>query len=379
MFAAHSPTRQSKLDRALREWIQHPTTVAVRTLIQTREGSGPAVASRLERLVPKSLGLTIETDLLVADLSPTALRAAANDADVVHVSLVNAIVRSSDTEYLSRNALLGTEGLLSLRSDGKSGRAVPYHGKGYGRCADRFGLTPNGDLNDITFFDFTAPTQGTKTVPAYDDYGHGTHVGGLIGSGGGMSNSAYAGVAPESKYIALKVLDQNGAGYTSNVIAAINWVVANKSKYHIDVINLSLGHPVYEPAATDPLVQAVENAVAAGIVVVAAAGNFGGDPVTHVTGYAGITSPGNAPDAITVGAVDTAQTMARGDDAVAWYSSRGPTWYDAYQKPDIVAPGSKLVSDVDSRSALYSSYPGGLLKIGDKTFLVSAERAWPRA
>jgi serine protease AprX len=99
------------------------------------------------------------------------------------------------------------------------------------------------------------------------------------------------------------------------------------------VLNLSLGHPIYEPAATDPLVQAVERAVAAGIVVVTSAGNEGTNRVTGQVGYAGITSPGNAPSAITVGAVDTRNTTTRLDDQVPSFSSRGPTWYDAYAKP----------------------------------------------
>ena len=126
-------------------------------------------------------------------------------------------------------------------------------------------------------------------------------------------------------------------------------------------MNLSLGHPIYEPAGNDPLVAAVERAVSAGIVVVVSAGNFGGDPVTHEVGYAGITSPGNAPDAITVGAVETLQTVTRRDDQVAWYSSRGPSWYDGYQKPDVVAPGSHLASNVSSGSALIKQYPKGVI------------------
>ena len=85
---------------------------------------------------------------------------------------------------------------------------------------------------------------------------------------------------------------------------AIDFAVANRSKFGIDVINLSLGHPIYEPASTDPLVQAVERASDAGIVVLAAAGNLGVNPTTGLPGYAGITSPGNAPSAITVGSGD---------------------------------------------------------------------------
>ena len=94
------------------------------------------------------------------------------------------------------------------------------------------------------------------------------------------------------------------------------------------MINLSLGHPVFESAATDPLAQAVEAAVRAGIVVVTSAGNYGLNPTTGEVGYAGVTSPGIAPSAITVGAADTAGTIRHGDDTIAPYSSRGPTWYD---------------------------------------------------
>src|SRR5262249_60607043 len=100
-------------------------------------------------------------------------------------------------------------------------------------------------------------------------------------------------------WIALKVLDGNGQGHTSDVITAIMFAIDNRRQLGIDIINLSLGHPILEPAESDPLVQAVEAAVQAGIVVVTAAGNFGMNPETGMTGYAGITSPGNAPSART--------------------------------------------------------------------------------
>ena len=118
-------------------------------------------------------------------------------------------------------------------------------------------------------------------------------------------------MAPGARLIHLKALDENGEGFTSTVVAALKFAVVNKAALGIDVINLSLGHPIYEPAATDPLVQAVEEAVRAGIVVVASAGNNGGDPVTHQVGYGGINSPGNAPSAITVGAFDMAGTASQ--------------------------------------------------------------------
>ena len=124
----------------------------------------------------------------------------------------------------------------------------------------------------------------------------------------------------------------------------------------IRVINLSLGHPVAEPAATDPLCIAVERAVKNGIVVVTSAGNYGLTS-TGAAVLGGITSPGNSPAAITVGAVDTMGTADRSDDRVAPYSSRGPTRFDFAVKPDVVAPGTRIVSLEASGSYLASMYP----------------------
>src|SRR6185436_9368325 len=92
-------------------------------------------------------------------------------------------------------------------------------------------------------------------------------------------------------------------------------------------------------------------------VVAVSAGNYGTNSTTGLVGYAGITSPGNAPAAITVGAASAQDTSARGDDRIATYSSRGPTWYDGLAKPDVVATGSHLVSNAAKNGTLYASYP----------------------
>jgi serine protease AprX len=216
------------------------------------------------------------------------------------------------------------------------------------------------------FYDFT----GGKTQPGYpfDDYGHGTHVAGTIGGSGALSYGRdYRGIAPDVRFTILKVLDARGAGFTSDVVRAIDFAVANRSRFGIDIINLSLGHPIYEPAATDPLVLAVERAAKAGIIVVTAAGNLGKHPTTGLPGYAGITSPGNAPSAITVGAAMTHDTVARSDDRIPDYSSSGPTWYDALVKPDVLAPGHNIVAVGSKRGALYKTYPQ--LKAADSDYM----------
>ena len=185
------------------------------------------------------------------------------------------------------------------------------------------GLLQDGGATDRikTTRDFTGGSTSPAAISPLDAYGHGTHVAGLLGS----DRKKAKGVAPGATYVSLRVLNNQGLGQTSHVINAVQWAVANRATYGIDVLNLSLGHPIYESAATDPLVQAVEAAVRAGIVVVGSAGNIGINPETGEVGYAGITSPGNAPSAITVGAVKTQDTTTRTDDLIADYSSRGPT------------------------------------------------------
>ena len=210
------------------------------------------------------------------------------------------------------------------------------------------GIQPNADFNGrITgFWDFT---KGGLSTPAFDDYGHGTHIAGLIGSSGKLSHYEYQGIAPDIHLVGLKVLDATGSGRTSDVIAAIEFVINNRTKLNVQIINLSLGHPIFARPQDDPLVQAVEQASNAGLYVVVSAGNYGQRP-DGTAGYGGITSPANAHSAITIGAAMTQDTATRDDDVVAPYSSKGPTWYDALAKPDAVAPGHRLVSDAASCS-----------------------------
>ena len=200
---------------------------------------------------------------------------------------------------------------------------------------------------------------GDTTTP--DTFGHGTHVAGLIGGTGvssGLANgyqAVYAGTAPNVNLVNLRVLDQNGSGTDSQVIAAIQQAIALQSIYNIRVINMSLGRPVFESYTLDPVDQAVEAAWKAGIVVVVAAGNNGRYAATN--GYATIGAPGNDPAVITVGATLTLGTATRVDDTIASYSSKGPTAIDHIVKPDLVAPGNRLLSLRAAGSTLDATRP----------------------
>src|SRR5262249_18371642 len=154
----------------------------------------------------------------------------------------------------------------------------------------------------------------------------------------------------------LRALDSTGSGSDSSVIAAIQAAIQLKSQYNIRVINLSLGRPAFESYTVDPLCQAAEAAWQAGIVFVAPARNNGRDNSQNTGGYGTIAAPWNDPYAITVGAMKTGGTADRSDDQIATYSSKGPTSIDHVVKPDLVAPGNKIISTLSPNSALQLQY-----------------------
>ena len=239
-----------------------------------------------------------------------------------------------------------------------------YTGAGIGIALIDSGVANHPDLYQ-GLFPISRVVYQQSFVPgnssAADQYGHGTHIAGLI-AGDGLSSTGFIysktfkGVAPGAKLVNLRVLDANGTATDSIVIAAIDKAISLKSTYNIRVINLSMGRAVYESYKLDPLCQAVEKAWKNGIVVVVAAGNNGRFQPTN--GYGTVTSPGNDPYVITVGAMKPMGTPTRVDDLVASYSSKGPTLIDAVVKPDIVAPGNLLVSLEAPNSTLYNEFPG---------------------
>src|SRR2546425_12155236 len=200
------------------------------------------------------------------------------------------------------------------------------------------------------------------TTETSDQYGHGTHVAGIIAGAGWFSTGSnfthtFKGIAPNANIINLRVLDQNGAGTDSSAIAAIQTAISLKSTYNIRVINLSFGRQVFESYTLDPLCQAVEAAWNSGIVVLAAAGNQGRNNWMGTNGYGTIAAPGNDPYVITVGAMKTNGTYDTTDDTIASYSSKGPTGFDQIVKPDLVAPGNRVLSDTNMAAVLPTYFP----------------------
>ena len=285
----------------------------------------------------------------VADLPNGALRALADSPHVGRVSLDRPVLGA-----LERTG--ATVSATAVRQN------LGLDGSGVGVAIIDSGLTPSHDdlaglegQRVLGFVDYVNGRTGR-----YDDYGHGTHVAGIVGGNGFDSGGARSGIAPGVRLLALKVLDGSGNGSISNVIAALDYAVANKDALNLRIVNLSVSAGVYESYNTDPLTVAAQRAVAAGLVVVAAAGNVGRDSAGGML-YGGITAPGNAPWVITVGASNHQGTSDRSDDTMAVFSSRGPAAIDNPAKPDLVAPGVGTESLSDPASLLYTKQSAYLL------------------
>jgi serine protease AprX len=186
---------------------------------------------------------------------------------------------------------------------------------------------------------------GLSGNSAGDGRGHGTFVAGIAAG----EASGRMGVAPRAKLVSIDVMDDQGMARTSDVIAAADWIIANKSKYGIRVANFSLHSSVPSSFMFDPLDKAVERLWFNNVVVVAAAGNYGSS-----TGASGVYfAPANDPFVITAGATDTGKSVSTSDDVAAPWSAYGYT-LDGFAKPDLGAPGRYMVGPAPTASTLYS-------------------------
>ncbi len=258
---------------------------------------------------------------------------------------------------------LGSERVSANLPAAASPNAV-YRGSSVGVAIIDTGIAQHADLPDhalqYSFLDgaFPRPVIKNGAVTSYgddprdDSYGHGTHVAGIVAGDGSNSSGEHGGAADRAHLLALQVLDGSGRGSTSDVIAALDWLAQYGSYFGIKVVNLSLGQGVTESIDTDPMVAAAEALWDQGIVVVVAAGNFGR------AGNATVMSPANSRKIITVGSLtDNGTGSDFSDDYVSTFSSRGPTEGDLVLKPDLIAPGNRLVAAIPKQARLRDDLP----------------------
>ncbi|AEF16744.1 Subtilisin [Thermoanaerobacterium xylanolyticum LX-11] len=248
---------------------------------------------------------------------------------------LNSIAKNKGIKFIAEDSTVKTQlNIATQEIKSREANDHGYTGKGVTIAFLDTGIYPHPDFTKpknriIAFHDIV---NGKKSP--YDDNGHGTHVAGDAASSGYLSDGKYKGVAPEANIVSIKVLDSRGSGSTSDILTGMQWILDNRDKYNIRIVSLSIGETPSLPPFLDPLVKGVDKLWRSGLVVVVAAGNSG--PSIN-----SVTSPGNSMNVITVGAVDDKRTVDTSDDEIANFSGRGSAFLP---KPDVVAPGVKIVS-----------------------------------
>ena len=353
--------------------------VAVSALLLSVVAVAPSWAQSTDEAVRQALAAGVSARVIM-EFSSTSAR------DAAYTRLLNrgAAVRTVDTEggpalfvmgsasallsefgsatQVSSDAVVTVSAVSQARDNGKSNSAgsntssaPSSSSKGLAVAVIDSGIQPHVDLPASRIRLFKDFVKGGKKP--IDGCGHGTHVAGIIAGSGVASGGDYKGIAPGVDIVALRVLGDDCSGNTSDVIDALDWVGRNYETYNIRVVNLSLGHPVFQSIIWDPLVQAVERLSRKGIVVVTAAGNKG-------PGYGSVGVPCNAPSSVCVGALDTNKgTATFDDDSVALFSSRGPTRFDLIAKPDLVAAGVGITSLSAPGSTIFNHPKLNLTKV----------------
>lgn len=265
--------------------------------------------------------------------------------------MIDAYVVEVDEKLLDQ--VKAIEGLISVEMDthitaqmNRVGEIIESHwahehgifGKGVTVAIVDTGISLHKDFVEggnrvIAFEDFISHHK-----EPYDDNGHGTHVAGIIGGNGFSSKGKYIGVAPACSFVGVKVLDSRGDGNISDVLAGLQWIIDNRKKYNIRIVNISVGTSAKDNLDENSLlVQGVNAVWDSGVVVVVAAGNNGPGPMS-------ISTPGISRKVITVGSSDdNVAVEVFGSNRTKDYSGRGPTPF-CIKKPDIVAPGSNIIS-----------------------------------
>ena len=334
----------------MRELISNSNAPArVQAILQVNNANSEKVRASLAKY-----GARIEAEMprfgaLAVDLPTSAIEKIADETNANYLSLDRGVSGLGHVEITTGDDAMIAEAGNSLLDGSSIGVAILDSGIS----------TKHKSLagSVVLSKDFTG--EGTTD----DLYGHGTFVASMIVT----KRGSYGGIAPGANLVNFRVLDGKGLGTTSALLNALNAVALNRTAYNIRVVNMSLGIPAVDSYRNDPVCRAVRRLVDMGIVVVAAAGNDGKD-ATHPKVYGRIHSPGNEPSAITVGAANTFGTDVRSDDNVTSFSSRGPTrsyWkdlagvkhYDNLIKPDLVAPGNKLMGAASPNNNLEEANP----------------------
>jgi serine protease AprX len=334
----------------------------IRVIVQVTDEAHPAeqYVGHMGGRVLKELPLI---SAFVAEIPAQSVPQLSGMADVIWVSLdarvESTIKKVKDPEstgenipvdipeFTPVNTFQDTLGVHQVWEMGYDGEGIGVAVIDSGIFMDRdFTITPNKPHLRIKI------SQSFNSESASDNFGHGTHVAGIIGGNGAASDGLYSGLAPGVDLINLKISNDQGLAYESDTVEAMQWVFDNKDLYNIRVVNLSIQSTIPQSYHESPLDAAAEILWFNGVVVVAAAGNWNdGESFNPIQ-----AAPGNDPFIITVGAADENGTFGRDDDAITSFTPAGTT-IEGFNKPDIYAPGVDIISVLSYGSDWYFEFP----------------------
>jgi serine protease AprX len=342
-----------------------------RVIVEAEPGSLPAVDEAATDLGGQVVSRQHSLSTVVVDMPDrkvSRLREAAGVRRVTNDSQV----KLQDTGLLDPvTSLVGPTGLpgdmtnVSKLTGAQTFWKNGYYGQGVDIALLDSGVLPVNGLTSSNKLVMGPDLSFESQVPNLrymDTFGHGTHMAGIIGGRDNAAspnftndNTNFVGMAPSSRIVSLKLADAHGSTDVSQVIAAIDWVVAHgrDAGLNIRVMNLSFGTDSAQDYRLDPLAHAAEVAWSKGVVVVVSAGNGDGTRL-------GLANPAYDPAVIAVGAQDTKGTMDRGDDVVPAFSQRGATAL-GMRAPDLVAPGTSVVSLRAPGSFVDSMHSAGMV------------------
>ena len=339
VFTVTGLADSNKLSKKLKDKAQGGGNERVSVIVQYHAMPDSAENDRLTGLNAQNKRAYGKLKMRALEVKASKLSKLANHPKVRFVTLDNAVESYSQAARVTANMPVKGTDNYSYRGSGV-GVAVIDSGVYLHEDQDEGGMLQYSFLGG----QFNAPG---NSQPLSDDFGHGTHVAGIIsGDGSNSAKKRNKGVAKEAPIVSLQVLDSRwtGRGLGRDRRPGLDPAERHRQGHSggQHVARQGRGNE----AAQDPLVQAVEAVWDAGIVVVASAGNYGRD------GHFTITSPGNSRKVITVGSLTDNETGTDlSDDFVSTYSSRGPTLHDHVLKPDLLAPGNRVVAAIPEVAA----------------------------
>jgi serine protease AprX len=346
-FGAEKSAKPGQVDRVLRDKAAREPNTTIPVLVQRKsaKAGSDAIAKRGGK-VKKALGVG---NAVAVDLPAKQVEALAREPGVLRISYDAPMRSTGVAEPVRVDKLRGYYAQAVGSSPLWDASHGTVQGTGVGVAVIDSGVEMHADFNGpdrrsrIVAHNPIVPAAGAGRR---DDSGHGTFVAGIIagrgyGAAGAADDQRYVGTAPNANVVSVKVSNRDGVARVSDVIEGILWSVANKQRHNIRVINMSIAQTTPESYKTSLLSAAVELAWMKGIVVVVSSGNLGPNSALY--------PPANDPYAIVVGATDDNATAGTGDDTVATFSSYGTT-QDGLSKPDLVAPGRRIVAPLSNKT-----------------------------